>query len=131
MSTLKSALNPVAQKWVEALRSGKYKQAKGQLAIHDEKGAVKYCCLGVLCELAVAEGIVKKKEKGKSHVIVYGQRDDLLPVKVQKWAGLKTNNGKVSQELQGRSLAVLNDEGISFKKIARLIEQRAKELFIE
>lgn len=34
-------------KWIEALRSGEYEQASGQLRLD---GA--YCCLGVLCEVA-------------------------------------------------------------------------------
>ena len=33
-------------KWVEALRSGKYKQGRGQLRLGDT-----YCCLGVLCDI--------------------------------------------------------------------------------
>lgn len=37
------------KKWVEALRSGKYKQGKEALCFGD-----KYCCLGVLCEIAGA-----------------------------------------------------------------------------
>jgi hypothetical protein len=36
------------QKWVEALRSGKYKQGKQAL----RNKADCYCCLGVLCELS-------------------------------------------------------------------------------
>lgn len=35
-------------KWVEALRSGEYKQAHATLK--DDHGG--YCCLGVLCEIA-------------------------------------------------------------------------------
>lgn len=34
------------QKWIEALRSGKYKQAYGWLKCDEG-----YCCLGVLCEI--------------------------------------------------------------------------------
>lgn len=34
-------------KWINALRSGEYKQANG--ALQNEYG---YCCLGVLCEIA-------------------------------------------------------------------------------
>lgn len=36
------------KRWVEALRSGKYKQGKGRL--HDEVHDT-YCCLGVLNEI--------------------------------------------------------------------------------
>lgn len=38
------------QKWINALRSGKYKQTQGSL--QDAKG---YCCLGVACELFIPE----------------------------------------------------------------------------
>lgn len=37
-------------KWVKALRSGKYRRAKGQL--QSGRG---YCCLGVLCRVARVE----------------------------------------------------------------------------
>ena len=41
-------INSNAQKWVEALRSGEYKQGVGCLydSRHD-----KYCCLGVACKV--------------------------------------------------------------------------------
>jgi hypothetical protein len=38
------------QKWIEALRSGKYKQGRGKLC---EKG--EYCCLGVLLDVLAPE----------------------------------------------------------------------------
>lgn len=37
----------LAVKWIEALRSGKYKQGRSRL-----KHSGRYCCLGVLCEVA-------------------------------------------------------------------------------
>ena len=43
----------VKKKWVDALRSGEYAQGRSSLRDHDE-----YCCLGVLCELAVKEGVI-------------------------------------------------------------------------
>jgi hypothetical protein len=39
-------LSPTIQKWVDALRSGNYKQGKQYLK--DDQG--RYCCLGVLCD---------------------------------------------------------------------------------
>lgn len=36
----------IKDKWVEALRSGNYKQGYGNLQTGDS-----YCCLGVLCEI--------------------------------------------------------------------------------
>ena len=35
----------IKEKWVTALRSGKYRQGHGQLRSEDDK----FCCLGVLC----------------------------------------------------------------------------------
>jgi len=48
-------MNPeLKAKWVEALRSGKFKQ--GQSRLHDNN-ADTYCCLGVLCVVASAEWV--------------------------------------------------------------------------
>jgi hypothetical protein len=42
----------VAEKWVNALRSKKYKQGRNALKMKNNKtGTVRHCCLGVLCEL--------------------------------------------------------------------------------
>lgn len=38
--------------WVEALRSGKYKQGTGNLYRHDSDS---YCCLGVWCDVHYSE----------------------------------------------------------------------------
>lgn len=38
--------------WLEALRSGKYKQGKGRLLSETGK---EHCCIGVLCEVAGIE----------------------------------------------------------------------------
>lgn len=37
----------IADKWVEALRSGRYKQCKSWLRDNDG-----FCCLGVLCDIS-------------------------------------------------------------------------------
>lgn len=39
-------LGPLQKKWVEALRSGKYKQGSGYLRSGD-----RFCCLGVACDV--------------------------------------------------------------------------------
>lgn len=49
----------IRRKWLNALRSGKYKQGKGAL----EKDG-KYCCLGVL--QCVVDGDVERSSKGGS-----------------------------------------------------------------
>lgn len=51
--------NTVLRKWVEALRSGKYKQTHGRLKrrifVRDNQFEVAYCALGVLCHI-LADG---------------------------------------------------------------------------
>jgi hypothetical protein len=43
--------------WVAALRSGEYRQGKNSLRCKSiENGQYEYCCLGVLCDLAVKHG---------------------------------------------------------------------------
>ena len=49
----------VKDKWVAALKSGKYKQGRGQL--NGESG---YCCLGVLTEVYI-EQMKKNRKKSK------------------------------------------------------------------
>lgn len=47
-------MNPsVKRAWVEALRSGGYRQAQGRLYDRYSAG---YCCLGVLCDVVDPEG---------------------------------------------------------------------------
>lgn len=48
----------VAQKWVDALRSGEFQQTTGKLGAVAADGSRAYCCLGVLCEVAVADGVI-------------------------------------------------------------------------
>ena len=104
----------VRKKWVAALRSGKYEQAKGQLRKGDA-----YCCLGVLCELAVKAKIISQ----------YNDEEGVLPLKVKLWVGLRNNEGGYGEGY--RTLATRNDSGHwSFKRIATLIEKEPKGLFV-
>lgn len=48
----------IKARWVEALRSGEYEQAKGSLIVEAPSGKMEYCCLGVLCDLAVQDGAI-------------------------------------------------------------------------
>jgi len=107
----------IADKWIKALRSGKYKQTKGKL-----KGKVGYCCLGVLCEIS---GKDEFKSKG------YLGSFETLPKEVVSWAGMKSRTGCfiINRDYQtSESLSNLNDSGIKFKEIARIIHKYYKEL---
>jgi hypothetical protein len=120
----------IADKWIEALESGKYKQTKG--ALKDSKG---HCCLGVLCELAVVENMATFISKRN----IFDQyqytsiddtndvKDGVLPKSVMDWAGMKTDYGYRGNN--GRDLFILNDdEGYSFIEIAEVIRKEYEDL---
>lgn len=60
----------IKAQWVEALRSGQYRQARGVLSAKQEDGSMTHCCLGVLCELLLAQGRLQRVEA--DGVIFYG-----------------------------------------------------------
>lgn len=114
----------VKERWLAALRSGKYKQTKGAL----NRGDNHYCCLGVLCELAIEEGVVlgwvdtvgKTLDKSLGIISVVGGdvESAILPKAVVEWAGLPESNPTA-----GECLAEANDYGRDFNYIADLIER--------
>jgi hypothetical protein len=85
----------VKTKWVEALRSGKYKQAEGVL--RDEDGSM--CCLGVLCDILAPEGwkespfggeAIMGKDGAESHWLSFGSAGQ-LPDLVADLAGVDSD----------------------------------------
>jgi hypothetical protein len=122
----------IMKKWVKALRSGAYKQGKGQL--FDEKGG--YCCLGVLCDLAMMEGVTDFTPSNQTATNKYGGSYDFLPGEVKKWAGMKTEDGSLRnieiETLSGytaNSLTEINDEAkYDFDQLADVIEENWRKL---
>lgn len=134
-------MNPeIKDRWLQKLRSGQYDQIKGEL--WDGEG---FCCLGVLCEVAVEDGIIKRNEDFNSgYTAPLMCRDDsgddrefyrensILPTVVKEWAGLDDNNPAV--EMKGFydpdddsdvELSELNDSaGYTFEDIANIIEDK-------
>ena len=108
----------IAKLWVDALRSGDYKQTQSKL----RKGN-SFCCLGVLCNLhALAHLEIAAHQKLKHE---YMGQDQELPDKVRIWAGLQGSIGEIEGQL---SLAEKNDGGCGFREIADLIEKHVKTL---
>lgn len=95
-------MNPkVKTKWVKALKSGKYQQARGELCRTDLDGTKTYCCLGVLCEV-----MGRKFQKGAGYP---GER-------TLKLAGLDYDRADF--------LASINDQkNSSFFDIAKFIDK--------
>lgn len=106
----------IAKKWTKALRSGKYKQGIGMLRNDNNE----YCCLGVLCELAVKEKIVEK----------YLPNNGTLPKEIIRWAEIKSSEGQFfNSKNQIKSLIMYNDdEEFTFKEIAGIIDRNVDRL---
>ena len=104
----------IKQRWVTALRSGKYKQTSGFLRTVDG-----YCCLGVLCDLHNHNGMNWKGGPDEDRMTwSYYTEEGTLPKEVMDWAQLTNHN----PEIKGDALAEINDSGRSFAEIADLIE---------
>ena len=134
-------MNPeIKAKWVAALRSGQYQQGKGYLKRWDADALTpSHCCLGVLCEIAKAEGVDISESKldngavGLAAYAMFGKDSQTLPLVVQHWAGLGSTNPYIPYDHNDRAmwtLAELNDGGgdpdaeeHTFTDIADLIEE--------
>lgn len=121
-------MNPAVKKmWVDALRSGQYKQGTDALYTPETNS---YCCLGVLCDLY-------KKQIGSTSSITAlsddgeGAHPGQL---VQNWAGLTRKNPRLQYNDRFTPVADLNDgtflfsdkpsKQLSFAEIADLIEEQ-------
>lgn len=129
----------IADEWVAALRSGKYKQAKSMLST---AGGESFCCLGVLCDLHQ-----QTSEHGEwldnqfndagdecRHYEIFDRMGGVcesdygtLPQRVVDWAGVKDGDPVVN--VKGVvSLSEWNDKGGTFEQIADYIEANYESL---
>lgn len=107
----------IKRKWLEALRSGQYKQTSGCLTDGE-----RFCCLGVLTNLYLLEvGEEWRQDKtGDIGVLEGGEvRGGYLSERVYLWAGLSLHDVIAGR----RSLSEANDSGTAFPEIADLIEK--------
>lgn len=145
------------EKWVAALRSGEFKQAREALmnnAYEDgDYVGIGYCCLGVLCEVFKREtglgGWLRDDEDGSlgtedTKFVVdeeldaaYGADTNIQPPPaVAEWAGLVNASSTYGVEMEDgfvisqQSLSRENDHGAPFEKIAEIIESEPEGLFV-
>ena len=117
------------QEWIEALRSGDYKQTTGRLRDENE-----YCCLGVACDIS---GIGRWKSY-RGRIWEYTANEEYLwtetsylPVAVQQYFGMDTAEGSyLSSDLEDGicSLMMANDKNVPFDRIADIIEDEPEHL---
>lgn len=111
-------------KWVEALRSGKYTQARGVLREENS-----YCCLGVACDVAGVPWRLLASDSKKYSVPHNGEK--FIGLGYENWLSLP---GPIRDKLglagnQEKDLANMNDfKHLSFKEIADAIEKMPIEL---
>lgn len=129
-------ISDIQKKWVEALRSGEYRQGEGYLQDHEGK----FCCLGVACEIFSLE---------------YHHSDSFLPSEAIPRLKLRDEAGDIFSSLAVEELekylvteedkriyrnacedgyaytdlAQINDNGYSFKMIANIIENESERIF--
>lgn len=118
----------VAKKWARELRSGKY--AKGTDALN---ASGKFCCLGVLCELAIKNGVVVDKLTDEDTDVTYDGEYGSLPVAVQEWAEMQSQDGffydEKGTQTKRKNLTIVNDKmKYGFGRIADIIEKNYKAL---
>jgi len=118
------------KKWVDALLSDEYKQGGGALAqsVNDH---IEYCCLGVACEVALANGIelIKAPVTNETHTIEYDAEGAVLPHKVQEWLGL-SSDPIIEDTSFGHPISAINandSRNWTFRQIAEAITAKYLE----
>lgn len=129
-------MNPdIKALWVDALRSGDFEQSDKKLHVWNQDGDEMFCALGVLCAVAVDNGVdipvvdycyeesdwLDGEPEHMAGCYVYDDQTELLPTAVMAWAGLDTPSAYI--EGLDASLVTINDIGTPFTEIANLIER--------
>lgn len=122
------AFGPCQTRWLEALESDKFPQTNNTLRRKDTDGHVTgYCCLGVAVEVC---NLLEQDDLSLAHTYFNvglrdreGYSDSYAP---ELYADLELlRPGMWGRERRGISLTMLNDAGVSFKDIARLLRKYA------
>lgn len=106
----------LGKRWVDALRSGKYKQGFTQLRTHqinDEPGVFSYCCLGVVVNEHIVPAVTDE-ENVRSYDDQLQLCGTLRPYQLEALG--------ITKEQQD-DLIRLNDRHFPFSYIADYIEQ--------
>lgn len=125
-------------KWLAALRSGHFKQTTGALKTVDTTtGETRYCCLGVLCEIAGLQQIEPSSKRDTYFITFRDQFDsedmdemyassECLPMSFAerlKMPAEDPENVMVMYDGAPITLAELNDTyGLNFNQLANIIE---------
>lgn len=104
--------------WVQALRSGDYKQGSSALCWVDADGSCRWCCLGVACDVAAKNGLDIETRDFEAQRY-FGGACFYLPPEVQEWYGFDSQD----PYLKDRKASHWNDaRGYNFAQIADAVE---------
>lgn len=127
------------KQWVEALRSGKYKQGRKALRNRNDE----FCCLGVLCDISKntlnLDWELDSNEVCESEIYTMERNGGVLPDKVWEYLGREATDYKVQISITNSKLPSLVTKGcpsrylylvtlndvykLSFEQIADIIEE--------
>lgn len=119
----------IRAEWLKRLRSGEYKQGRATLKAEYADGVVKFCCLGVLCEIAAEQGVIERTTERTREVVFTSYDGDSagLTGDVLSWACIEGMDalGRLSGGVI--SLSGMNDSGgRTFCEIADVIEEKVE-----
>lgn len=121
-------LNERQRLWIDALRSGRFKQTKRVLG--KKIGGETYnCCLGVMCEVARENGVQVPVKVDEAGGIRYGElqssQTSSIPRMVADFFGVRPDIRCL------HPLAQMNDGGRTFEEIAQYVEALPEVFFRE
>ena len=124
--------NDLIRKWDAALRSGEYRQGRGGLRYNHPSDGSKFCCLGVLCDVAGEQW--EDTGCGATRVASSGIDSRLfLPWSLSKIIGnddpdLVTEGENIGRR-RSRATELNDTYGMSFEQIADCIRRTWPEAF--
>ena len=127
--------NKFQLEWLDALESGKYKQGTKNLKYKLLKGTIKYCCLGVGCELLhlpSASFSLKTGRKVYEFVTYKCNNANLAPPELIEALKIRDGGGFIINNITTKvsSLVDMNDSGCSFKEIAKFCRENPEQVFV-
>ena len=109
----------IAEKLIEALRSGKYVQGSEGMKYFDhdtDPPTLRHCCLGVLAEICEISQEINAIDR-----FVLAGSFYYFPEEKLSSNTIRTPHGDLPRDI-GKSLAYLNDAGYSFEEIADILQ---------
>lgn len=104
--------------WIEALRSGKYRQTqRGEVGFQELKSESGYCCLGVLAELNGWSTDRAVLDNEGATTLSASDYD------ISAQNGCLVACGLPQQTKEFTTLAMMNDHGMTFAEIADFLEK--------